>query len=201
MTYTLILIALCSSRIPTTLLFVKCQVLTAVSIKTFFPEGGVGQTQAWMPAFMLAYYDSPDDMSLESNGGMIYWQGKTEELGEKPVPVPFCPPQIPYGLTRARTRASVVRGQRLTTWAMARPKSKPEYEDRLPFGKKRRNLQSRWSRPTFQRRVLPPSSWLIVLIVEAVRASETSVYFNETIRRYIPEGSHLHLTSCSYTHS
>jgi hypothetical protein len=24
-----------------------------------------------------------------------YLQGKTEELGEKPVPVPLCPPQIP----------------------------------------------------------------------------------------------------------
>jgi hypothetical protein len=30
---------------------------------------------------------SPDDMSLESNGGMIYWQGKTVEVGEKPVTV------------------------------------------------------------------------------------------------------------------
>jgi hypothetical protein len=28
------------------------------------------------------------------------WQWKTEELGEKPVPVPLCPPQIPHGLTR-----------------------------------------------------------------------------------------------------
>jgi hypothetical protein len=28
-------------------------------------------------------------MSLESDGGMIYCQGKTEELGEKPVPVHF----------------------------------------------------------------------------------------------------------------
>jgi hypothetical protein len=36
-----------------------------------------------------------------------YWQGKTEELGEKPVPVPLCPPQIPHELTRARTQASV----------------------------------------------------------------------------------------------
>jgi hypothetical protein len=52
---------------------------------------------------------------------MIYWQGKTEELGEKPVPVPLCPPQIPHGLTRAWTQASAVRGRRLTTWAMARP--------------------------------------------------------------------------------
>jgi len=28
-----------------------------------------------------------------------YWQGKTEELGEKPVPVPLWPPQIPHGMT------------------------------------------------------------------------------------------------------
>jgi hypothetical protein len=31
--------------------------------------------------------------------------------------VPLCPPQIPHGLTRA----SAVRGRRLTAWAMARP--------------------------------------------------------------------------------
>jgi hypothetical protein len=61
-------------------------------------------------------------MSLESDGGMIYWQGKTKELGEKPVPVPLCPPKIPHGSTRARTRASAVRGQRLTAWGMARPR-------------------------------------------------------------------------------
>jgi hypothetical protein len=59
-------------------------------------------------------------MSLKSEGGMLYWQGKTEELVEKPVPVPLCPTQIPYGLTRSRTLASAVRGRRLTTWAMAR---------------------------------------------------------------------------------
>jgi hypothetical protein len=47
--------------------------------------------------------------------------GKTEELGEKPIPVPLCPPQIPHGLTQALTRASMVRGWWLTTWAMARP--------------------------------------------------------------------------------
>jgi len=49
------------------------------------------------------------------------WQGKPEELGEKPVPVPICPLQIPHGLTRAWTRDSAVKGRRLTTWAMARP--------------------------------------------------------------------------------
>jgi hypothetical protein len=51
-----------------------------------------------------------------------YWQGKTEELWEKPVPVPLCPPQIPHGLTGARTRVFVVRGRRLTAWAIVRPK-------------------------------------------------------------------------------
>jgi hypothetical protein len=41
-------------------------------------------------------------------------QEKTEVLGEKPVPVPLCPPQIPHGLTRDRTLASAVGGRRLT---------------------------------------------------------------------------------------
>jgi hypothetical protein len=49
------------------------------------------------------------------------WQGKTEVLGEKHVPVPFCPPQIPHGLNGDRSRASAVRGRRLTACAMARP--------------------------------------------------------------------------------
>jgi hypothetical protein len=50
-----------------------------------------------------------------------YWLRKAGQLGEKPVPVSLCPPQIPQRLTRAQTRASVVRGRRLTAWAMARP--------------------------------------------------------------------------------
>jgi hypothetical protein len=60
---------------------------------------------------------------LHFNGALVEWnwQGKTEVLGEKPVPVPLCPPQIPHKLTWDRTRASAVRGQRLTAWAMARP--------------------------------------------------------------------------------
>jgi hypothetical protein len=49
------------------------------------------------------------------------WQGKTEVLEEKPVPVPLCPPQIPHRLTQDRTQPSAVRGWRLTAWAMARP--------------------------------------------------------------------------------
>jgi hypothetical protein len=42
------------------------------------------------------------------------WQGKTEVLEKKPVPVPLCPPQIPHGLTRDRTRATAVRGRSLS---------------------------------------------------------------------------------------
>jgi hypothetical protein len=55
-----------------------------------------------------------------SNGAKVKWnwQGKTEVLGEKPVLVPLCPPQIPHGMTRDRTRASAVGGWWLT---MARP--------------------------------------------------------------------------------
>jgi hypothetical protein len=40
--------------------------------------------------------------------------GENRQLGEKPVPLPLCPPQISHGLTRDRTRAFAVRGRRLT---------------------------------------------------------------------------------------
>jgi hypothetical protein len=46
-----------------------------------------------------------------------YWQGKIEDR-EKFAPVPFFPLQISLGLTRA----PVVRGRRLTAWAMVRAK-------------------------------------------------------------------------------
>jgi hypothetical protein len=56
---------------------------------------------------------------LESDGGMIL-TGKSRITRKKPVPLPLCPLQVPHGLTRAPTRASAVRGRRLTAWAMAR---------------------------------------------------------------------------------
>jgi hypothetical protein len=37
-------------------------------------------------------------------------RGKLKNSGEKLVPVPLCPLQIPHGLTRDRTRASAVGG-------------------------------------------------------------------------------------------
>jgi hypothetical protein len=58
-----------------------------------------------------------------NNGAPVEWnwEGKTEVLGGKPVPVPLCPPQIAHGLIRDRTRASAMEGRQLTAWAMARP--------------------------------------------------------------------------------
>jgi hypothetical protein len=47
-----------------------------------------------------------------------YWSGKSKNSQEKPIPVPLCPPQIPHGPTRSRTQPSVVRGRRLTAWAI-----------------------------------------------------------------------------------
>jgi hypothetical protein len=70
-----------------------------------------------MMMMIIIFYPFP------SNGKLVEWnwQGKTEVLGEKPVPVPLCPPQIPKGRTRDRTRAFAVGGRRLTASAMARP--------------------------------------------------------------------------------
>jgi hypothetical protein len=66
-----------------------------------------GRTAALRLLVQPCHEDDDDD--FPSNG-----QGKTEVLGEKPVPVALCSPQIPHGLTQDRTRASAVGGRRLT---------------------------------------------------------------------------------------
>jgi len=40
----------------------------------------------------------------------LHWFGKTRVLGDKPVPVLFCLPQIPHGLTWNRTQACMLTG-------------------------------------------------------------------------------------------
>jgi hypothetical protein len=55
----------------------------------------------------------PSDMSEYGAAAEWYWQGKTEGIGEKPLPVPLCPPQIPHGLPWERTGTSAARSQRL----------------------------------------------------------------------------------------
>jgi hypothetical protein len=46
---------------------------------------------------------------------------KTEELGEKSVPVSLCQPQTPHELTWARTRTSAPRGRQLAARTISRP--------------------------------------------------------------------------------
>jgi hypothetical protein len=50
-----------------------------------------------------------DDDDCGAIGTMNEWQGNQR----KPAPVPLCPPQIPYHLTRAGTRATAVGSRRL----------------------------------------------------------------------------------------
>lgn len=45
---------------------------------------------------------------VRGTGGMIL-RGNPEVFGEKYVPMPFCPPHMPYGLAWDRTLASIVR--------------------------------------------------------------------------------------------
>jgi hypothetical protein len=103
--------------------FSGCVIDSLHSTEIFFPwrwGGGGSSTQAWMRTY-VSILRIPQMIWVWRATVEWYWQGKTEELGDKPVPVPLCPPQIPHWLIRARTRASAVRGRRLTTWAMARP--------------------------------------------------------------------------------
>jgi hypothetical protein len=73
-----------------------------------------------MMMIIIIFYPFPGNLAqVEWN-----WQGKTEELGENPVPVPLCPPQIAHGLSRDRRRASAVGGRQQTAWAMARPNTR-----------------------------------------------------------------------------
>jgi len=56
---------------------------------------------------------------------MVHWRNGTDRVirGTRKEPTPFSlsPPQMPRGLTWDRTRASAVRGRRLTARAVARP--------------------------------------------------------------------------------
>ena len=65
--------------------------------------------------FFFSFFHVMEHMWNESD------RGKPKYSGGKPVPVSLCPPQIPHGLTRDRTRVSAVTGRRLTAWATARP--------------------------------------------------------------------------------
>jgi hypothetical protein len=54
-----------------------------------------------------------DEGDCGAIGGMKIGRGN-RNTRRKPAPAPLCPPQIPHGQTRARTRAAAVGSQRLT---------------------------------------------------------------------------------------
>jgi hypothetical protein len=64
---------------------------------------------------------APGDYDDGEFGGMKIGSGN-RSTRRKRAPAPLCPPQIPLDQTRARTRAAAVGSQRLTTWAMVRPR-------------------------------------------------------------------------------
>jgi hypothetical protein len=69
----------------------------------------------------LLYQPRLIDDDYGAVGGMRIGRGN-RSTRRKPVPVPFCPPQIPHDLTWDQTRAAAVGNLRLTSWAMARPR-------------------------------------------------------------------------------
>jgi hypothetical protein len=62
-----------------------------------------------------------------------HWQEKNEGLGEKPVPVPLCPPQIPHGQTGASTMARP-KINRVWRWKLDRTSSRCDQVARCEDG-------------------------------------------------------------------
>jgi hypothetical protein len=88
-----------------------CRWLIRLWLLMFMSMGWEYVTELRPPTDLLLI--PPDDMWVWIYGEMIF-AGKTQELGEKPVPDPRGPPQIPHGLTGAQTRVFAVRGWRLS---------------------------------------------------------------------------------------
>jgi hypothetical protein len=85
-----------------------------------FPEGGVGQTQAWMPTYVCILH-IPQMIGVWKATVEWYIDRGKPKNSKKSSPSATLPTTNPTWITRARTRASAVRGRRLRTWAMARP--------------------------------------------------------------------------------
>jgi hypothetical protein len=114
----------CSSSVLTKVRYSinKLSTVGKKMVTLLFPEDGVDLVSKRGCLLTLAYYAFPRWYEFGERRWNDILTGENEELGEKPVPVPLFPPQIPHGLSRARKRASAVRGRRLTAWAMVRPK-------------------------------------------------------------------------------
>jgi hypothetical protein len=77
---------------------------------------GGGGVQIWSTRHFGDFWpivSAPDDCEDGEFGEMKIGR-VNRSTWRKPVPAPFCPPQIPLDQTRARTRAAAVESQRLT---------------------------------------------------------------------------------------
>jgi hypothetical protein len=72
------------------------------------PSGSVATTGLLYQTQMI------DDGDCGAIGGMKIGRGNLSTQG-KPAPAPLCPPQIPHDKTQARTEATAVGSQQLTT--------------------------------------------------------------------------------------
>jgi hypothetical protein len=68
-----------------------------------------------------------DDGDCGATGEMKIVRGN-RSTRRKRAPDPFCPPQIPHDLSRARTRATAVGSQRLTVCIQQWIQSQEDYE-------------------------------------------------------------------------
>jgi hypothetical protein len=80
-------------------------------LRNMYPVSSVHSTHMWCILFILLW-----PLMALFLLQVYHWQKhnrqeKTEVLGGKPVPLPLYPPQVPQGLTRNWTRASVVGSQ------------------------------------------------------------------------------------------
>jgi hypothetical protein len=91
-----------------------CQYFSQFSLSLFFfggvrlsPPGTVANSGLLYKPQMI------DEGDCGAIGGIKIGRGN-RSTRRKPAPSPLCPPQIPHYQTRARTRATAVRSQRVT---------------------------------------------------------------------------------------
>jgi hypothetical protein len=105
-------------------IFLKRQLWGVRTLTVLYYYDGVRQCQCGI-GFWRALCQCHEWYEGENGVGVVvvwYWHRKIEGFRGKPVPVLYCPPQIPHGLPWAWTWPSVWTSQRLTTWALAWPK-------------------------------------------------------------------------------
>jgi hypothetical protein len=150
--------------------------LRSVVVFFFFSFSGWGESEStwyvghcWpiVPARMI-------DDDYGAVGWMRIGRGN-RSTRRKPAPVQLCPSQIPHDLTWDRTRAGTMGSQRLTAWAMARPRSLVSgYQDfRVTYCPDSHGKEStwRWNQQVILKRCstrlhdIPPQKTVILIIM------------------------------------